>query len=68
MEQHKIDRINVLAKKAREPDGLTTAEQTERDALHKEYVAAHRDSLVAQLDRTYIVGSDGVKRPLGKKE
>jgi len=68
MEQYKIDRINVLAKKVRQPDGLTPAEQAERDALRKEYVAAHRDSLVAQLERTYVIGSDGVKRPLSKKE
>ena len=54
MDQKKIDRINALARKARTPEGLTQEELQERDALRKEYVAAFKASLTAQLDSTYI--------------
>lgn len=66
MEQSKIDRINALAQKAK-ADGLTEAEAAERDALRKEYVAAVRQSLEAQLERTVIVEPDGTRRKLPKK-
>lgn len=68
MEQAKIDRINVLAKKAQTPEGLTADETAERAALRQEYVAAFKDSLVAQLENTVIQQPDGTKRTLKKKE
>ena len=68
MEQAKIDRINALAKKAKSPEGLTPEEEAERAKLRLEYVAAYRESLEAQLESTYLVGPDGVKRKLRKKE
>ena len=68
MEQSKIDRINELAKKARTPEGLTPAEADERSALRSEYVAAFRESLVAQLENTVIQQPDGTRRKLEKKE
>lgn len=68
MEQAKIDRINELAKKAQTPEGLTEAEAAERAALRSEYVAAFKQSLVAQLDNTVIQRPDGTKTPLRKKE
>ena len=68
MEQHKIDRINELARKARTPEGLTPAEEAERAALRQEYVAAFRASLTAQLENTYIVEPDGTKHKLPKKQ
>lgn len=67
MEQFKIDRINVLAKKAQTPEGLTEAETAERAALRAEYVAAFKASLVAQLESTVIQEPDGTKRPLKQK-
>ena len=67
MEQHKIDRINALAKKAK-AEGLTMEEEAERDALRAEYVAAVRESLVGQLEHTYIVEPDGTKHRLPKKK
>lgn len=67
MEQKKIDRINELARKARSPEGLTPEEIAERDALRKEYVAAVRASLTAQLDHTYIQYPDGTRRKLKPK-
>lgn len=54
MEQAKIDRINALAKKAREGH-LTNEEIVERDALRKEYLAAVRKNLRSQLDNIEIV-------------
>ena len=66
MEQSKIDRINVLARKAK-AEGLTEAEHAEREALRKEYVAAVRASLTNHLDNTFLVDEKGNKRPLPKK-
>ncbi len=53
MEKAKIDRINALAKKARE-EGLTDDEIVERDALRKEYLAAVRANLKSTLDSIEI--------------
>ena len=55
MEQKRIDRINELARKAKTPEGLTADEVKERDILRKEYVAAFKQSLVSQIENTYIV-------------
>ncbi|MGO5116007.1 DUF896 domain-containing protein [Candidatus Avoscillospira sp. LCP25S3_F1] len=66
MEQKKIDRINELAHKAK-AEGLTPEETAERDALRKEYLAAVKRNLVAQLEHTYIVDKKGNKTPLKKK-
>ncbi|MDY3906376.1 MAG: DUF896 domain-containing protein [Lawsonibacter sp.] len=67
MEQSKLDRINVLAKKAKSPEGLTPEETAERDALRREYIDAYKRSLTAQLDNTYIQYPDGTRRKLEKK-
>ena len=63
MDKEKIDRINALARKAK-AEGLSPEETAERDALRKEYVAAVRANLTAQLDNTWIVDEKGNKRPL----
>ena len=67
MNQEKIDRINVLARKAK-AEGLTEAEIAERDALRKEYIAAVKASLTGQLDHTWLVDEKGNKRPLPRKD
>lgn len=67
MTQEKIDRINELSRKSRTPEGLTPAEQEERQQLRAEYIAAMRRSLEMQLDNTYILEPDGTKRPLRKQ-
>ena len=54
MEQHKIDRINHLAKKQKS-EGLTAEEAAERAALHREYVEEIKGSLRSHLDNTYIL-------------
>lgn len=66
MEQKKIDRINELARKSKTV-GLTEEEMAEQAALRREYVAAVKASLTAQLDNTYVVDSNGNKRKLGHK-
>jgi len=67
MEQSKIDRINELARLAKER-ALTEEELAERDALRKEYIAAWRESTIAVLENTYIQTPDGKKHKLKKKE
>ena len=67
MEQHKIDRINHLAKKQKS-EGLTAEEAAERAALHREYVEEIKGSLRAHLDNTYILDEKGNKTKLRRKE
>ena len=66
MEQHKIDRINELARKAK-AGPLTPAEQKERDLLRREYIDSVVGSLKGQLDNTYIVDEKGHKRKLRER-
>jgi len=67
MEQYKIDRINELAKKAKNV-GLTEEEQAERAVLRREYIDSVVGSLKGHLDNTYIVDEKGNKTKLQKKE
>ena len=66
MEQHKIDRINELARKAK-AGGLTLEEEAEREGLRAEYRAAVRANLTAHLDNTYVVDEQGNKKKKKKK-
>lgn len=66
MTDEKIKRINELAKKAK-GEGLTPAEAEEQKTLRAEYIAAYRRDLRSQLENTYVIGPDGIKRKLGKK-
>lgn len=68
MEQSKINRINELARKAKTAEGLTAAEQEERDALRKEYIAGFRKSLRSQLDNIEVEYPDGGISPLRRKK
>ena len=54
MEKHKIDRINLLAKKSKE-EGLTEEEKLEQKALREEYLAAIRNNFRRTLDSIEIV-------------
>jgi len=67
MEQAKIDRINALARLAKERD-LTEEELTERQALRAEYIASYKRSLVSQLESTYIVDEQGNKTKVTRRE
>lgn len=62
-----IARINELAKKAKTV-GLTVEETAERDKLRRIYIDSVKANLTGQLDNTYIVGPDGTKRKLERKE
>lgn len=66
MEKEKIERINFLAKKAR-TETLSDEEKREQQSLRDEYRAAIRSSYTAQLDRIYVVDSDGKKTKLLKE-
>ncbi len=67
MEQHKIDRINELARKHK-AEGLTEEEHAEREALRREYADAVLGSLRRHLDNTYVVDHKGNKTKLKRKE
>ena len=67
MEQSKIDRINFLAKKAKE-SFLTEEEKEEQKILREEYIKSFRASLRGILDNTVIVRPDGSKEKLEKKD
>ena len=65
LEKAKIDRINALAAKSK-AQGLTGPEKEEQAALRQEFLADFRAGFKAQLENTYIIGPDGVKRPFMK--
>ena len=66
MEQKKIDRINELAKKAKQGP-LSEEEKAEREILRREYIDSFKASLVGQLENTYIQRPDGSKEKIRKK-
>ncbi len=66
MNQEKIDRINVLARKSK-AEGLTEEERKEQDLLRKEYIANIRRNLRAQLDNIDLAAPDGTTENLGEK-
>ena len=61
-----LDRINELAKKAKEK-GLSVEEQAERDSLRAEYIKQFRASMRGILDNTYVQYPDGRKEKIKKK-
>lgn len=67
MEKEKLDRINELARLAKDRT-LTEEELAERDALRKEYIDDWRKSTIAVLENTYIVTPDGKKTKLQRKD
>ena len=65
MEQSKIDRINVLARKSK-AEGLMEEEKAEQAVLRREYIDSVKASLIGHLDNTYVVDEKGNKRKLKK--
>ena len=63
MNQEKIDRINVLARKSK-TEGLTEEEKAEQAVLRREYIDSVKASLIGNLDNTYVVDEKGNKRKL----
>ena len=66
MRQAEIDRINELARKARET-GLNADERDEQQRLRSEYIQSFKRSLVTQLENTYIVDEKGNKKKVERK-
>lgn len=65
--QEQIDRINVLARKSKTPEGLTEEEKLEQQKLRRLYIDSFKESLVGQLENTYIVDEKGNKRKVERK-
>lgn len=67
MEKAKMDRISELTVISRQRE-LTEEEKAERQALREEYLADWRRGALEVLENTYVVGPDGKKRKLRKKQ
>ena len=67
MTNEKLERINALARLARER-ALTPEELTERDALRREYIGKWRRGAEQVLENTYLVDEKGNRRKLQKKK
>lgn len=66
MEKEKIERINFLVRKAK-TEALSDEEKLEQQSLRDEYRAEVRSSYMEQLDRVYMVDSNGKKTKLIKE-
>lgn len=66
MDDKKIARINELAKKQK-TEGLTEEEKAEQFTLRREYIDSFKQSLMSQLDNTYILQPDGTKKKVTRK-
>jgi uncharacterized protein YnzC (UPF0291/DUF896 family) len=66
MEKEKIDRINALARLAKQRE-LTAEETAERAQLRKEYLEDWRAGAIAALENVRIQEPDGSIHPLMKK-
>ena len=58
LSQEKLDRINELAKKAKN-EGLSLSEQTEQKDLRQEYLTSFRSNMRDQIERTKVVDKEG---------
>lgn len=65
--QEQINRINELAKKSKSV-GLTDEEKVEQTKLRKIYIESFKQSLVGQLENTYIIDEKGNKKKVQKKK
>lgn len=66
MDEKKIERINELARLAKERE-LTAEEQEERAILRREYIDSFKASLKGTLDNTVIQYPDGTKKKVQPK-
>lgn len=67
MIEEKLQRINALAKLAKERP-LTEEEKAEQAVLRQEYIAEWREGARQILDNTYVVTPDGKKRKLQRRK
>ena len=66
MTGEKIERINVLARKAK-TEGLTDEERAEQQALRREFIDDFKRNLRGTLDNISIQENDGSITNLGEK-
>ena len=66
MTEEKIERINVLARKAK-TEGLTDEEKLEQQALRREFIDDFKRNLRGTLDNISIQETDGSITNLGEK-
>lgn len=62
-----IDRINELARKSK-AEGLTDSEKEEQAKLRRLYIDGFKESLIGQLENTYIVDEHGNKRKVKRRD
>lgn len=67
MEQKDIDRINELARLAKERE-LTKEEKEERGKLRRAYIDAVKANLEGQLNNTWLQKPDGTRIRLEKRK
>ena len=67
MEHEKVERINELARLAKQRE-LTPEEQTERAALRKEYLDGFRENMRQVLEGIRLQRPDGTIEPLQQKK
>lgn len=67
LSKDKIDRINELAKKAKNSQ-LTQEEEQERAVLRSEYIEAVKDSLHHSIKHIHIKEENGEVNPIRKKD
>lgn len=67
MEQKDIDRINELARLAKERE-LTEEEKVERGKLRRAYIDAVKANLEGQLSNTWLQNPDGTRTRLEKRK
>lgn len=65
--QEQINRINELARKAKD-SGLSESEKEEQAKLRALYIESIKQSLISQLDNTYIVDENGNKKKVQRKD
>lgn len=65
--QEQINRINELARKSK-TEGLNESEKEEQAKLRRLYIDSFKESLVGQLENTYIVDEKGNKKKVTKKK
>lgn len=65
--QEQINRINELARKSKSI-GLTEDEKAEQAKLRRLYIDSFKESLVGQLENTYIVDEKGNKKKVQRKK
>ena len=64
--QEQINRINELARKSK-AEGLNEAEKEEQAKLRRIYIDSFKESLVGQLENTYIVDEKVNKKKITRK-